>query len=49
MDRGAWWAPWGHKESYVSEHMHVLPMYVVLCGLEKLSLLMTIQVGKGTR
>ena len=20
MDRGAWWAPWGHKESDTNEH-----------------------------
>ena len=33
----------------MSKHMHVLPLYAVLCGPEKLSLLMTIQVGKGTR
>ena len=24
MDRGAWWAPWGHKEADTTEWLHIL-------------------------
>ena len=24
MDRGAWWAPWGYKESDTTKHTHIL-------------------------